>query len=90
MQDSEEPVVLADVPSEIEAQLIVAALAEEGVEAFKAGGTVSDFRVGAPGHVQVLVRPEDLERAEEAFSHLRDDAGEINWAEINADNQEGA
>ena len=82
MQDHEEPVVLADLTQEIEAQLIVAALEAEGIEAFKAGGAVSDLRVGVPGHVQVLVRPEDLARAQEAFSHLHDEEGQIDWTQI--------
>jgi hypothetical protein len=88
MQDNEEPVVLADLPGEVEAQLIVAALEEEGIEAFKAGGAVSDFKVGVAGHVQVLVRPEDLDRAKEAFSHLRDDEGEINWSQVDVGKSE--
>lgn len=82
MQDNEEPVILADLNSETEAAMIVAALAEEGIEAFKAGGPVSDFKVGVPGHVQVLVRPEDLGRAREAFAHLKDEQGEIDWSQI--------
>lgn len=88
MQDNEEPVVLVDLNSEAEAFMIVAALAEEGIEAFKAGGPVSDFKVGVPGHVQVLVRPEDLERARDAFSHLRDEEGEIDWSRIDVGKSE--
>lgn len=82
MQDNEEPVILADLNSETEAAMIVAALAEEGIEAFKSGGPVSDFKVGVPGHVQVLVRPEDLDRAREAFAHLKDEQGEIDWSQV--------
>lgn len=82
MQNNEEPVILVDLNSETEAAMIVAALAEEGIEAFKAGGPVSDFKVGVPGHVQVLVRPEDLGRAREAFAHLKDEQGEIDWSQI--------
>jgi hypothetical protein len=82
MQDNEEPVVLTDVNSETEAAMIVAALAEEGIEAFKSGGPVSDFKVGIPGHVQVLVRPEDIDRALDAFSHLKDEDGEIDWSQV--------
>jgi hypothetical protein len=88
MEDHEEPAILAEVPAEIEAQLIVAALEAEGIEAFKSGGYASDFRVLVPGHIKILVRPEDLDRAKEAFAHLRDDDGEINWSDINAGNQE--
>lgn len=82
MQNNEEPVILVDLNSETEAAMIVAALAEEGIEAFKAGGPVSDFKVGVPGHVQVLVRPEDLGRAREAFAHLKDEQGEIDWSQV--------
>lgn len=82
MQNNEEPVILVDLNSETEAAMIVAALAEEGIEAFKSGGPVSDFKVGVPGHVQVLVRPEDLDRAREAFAHLKDEQGEIDWSQI--------
>lgn len=88
MTDNEEPIVLADLSSEIEAQLIVAALEDEGIKAFKAGGAVSDFKLGVPGHVQVLVRPEDLARAKAAFAHLQDDEGDVNWANIDVGRSE--
>lgn len=88
MQNNEEPVVLADLNSEAEASMIIAALAEEGIDAFKAGGAVSDFKLGVAGHVQVLVRPEDLDRARDAFSHLRDDEGEIDWSQVDVGKSE--
>jgi hypothetical protein len=88
MQDNEEPVVLADLNSEAEAVMIVAALAEEGIEAFKSGGPVADFKVGIPGHVQVLVRPEDVNRARAAFAHLKDEEGDIDWSQVDVGRSE--
>ena len=56
-------VLLAVVPSELEASLIVAALEGDGIVAQASGGMASGFRAEAPGGVRILVRASDRERA---------------------------
>ena len=58
-----EPVNVAHAANEIEAALIVASLADEGIHAEAVGGLTSGFRAEAPGDVTIIVRGEDAERA---------------------------
>lgn len=61
------PMVLTTVPTEVQAEMIVAALAGRGVEARTEGGLTGGFRAEAPGRVQVIVRQADLEQAQNAL-----------------------
>ncbi|MBX3439077.1 MAG: hypothetical protein KF861_16425 [Planctomycetaceae bacterium] len=88
MQPDADLVVLATVPHEIEAQLIVDALKERGITAHQTGGTVSDFRVGVPEEVVIYVRPEDRDRALVAYAEARESAEEIDWSQVSADEPE--
>lgn len=63
--------VLARVRTEVEATLIVEALAERDIMARAVGGFTSSFRAEAPGDVSVLVRPGDLARARIALDAVR-------------------
>ncbi len=65
--DPNQPVVLMWAPTETEAAIIVAALANHGVLAHATGALTSGFRAEAPGGVQILVRQDDLERARDAL-----------------------
>jgi len=51
------------VPTEVEATILVARLAEVGIEAWIEGGLAAGFRAEAPGGARVLVHRRDLERA---------------------------
>lgn len=59
-----EPVNVAHAANEIEAALIVASLANEGIHAEAVGGLTSGLRAEAPGDVTIIVRGEDAERAQ--------------------------
>ena len=66
MTDSknQDPVVLALMPSEPQAAILVAALEGEGIRAEMSGTLTSGFRADAPGDVKILVMPEDVQRAQ--------------------------
>ncbi len=74
--------VLSITAREYEAQLIVDALLEKGIHAEKSGGAASDFKVGVPGQVEILVETADLERATIAYAELRDEAEHIDWSQV--------
>ena len=65
--------VLARVPTEAEASLIVQTLADRGISAKAIGGFTSGFKAEAPGDVSVLVRRGDLRRAESILAAVRQD-----------------
>lgn len=54
---------LISVPTEQEAAIIVASLAEEGIGARTLGDFISTYRIGFPGPVQVMVRSDELPEA---------------------------
>lgn len=83
MQPEADLVVLLSVPREVEAQLIVAALEENGIDAHQAGGAISGFKVGVPGEVLVYVKAEDRERAAAALAAIQDEADHIDWSKVN-------
>lgn len=64
---SERPVVLATVGTEMLASVIVARLESEGIPAELSGGITLGFQPEAKGGVQILVRPEDEQRAREVM-----------------------
>jgi hypothetical protein len=70
MDDQDSPAILRTVPTEAEAQLIVAALGRRGIDAWTTGELTSAFRAEAPGGVRVLVRQGELEQAEEVLSEI--------------------
>ena len=66
--------VLTAVPTEVMAELIVAALRGRGVEARAEGGLTGGFRAEAPGRVKVIVRQADLELAREALRTIEEES----------------
>ena len=61
--DPNQVVVLTAVPTEAQAEMIVAALEARGLQARTTGALTSGLRAGAPGGVEVIVRQADLEQA---------------------------
>jgi hypothetical protein len=74
--------LLTSTPTEVEASIIVAALAEEGIRATMTGQYTAGFRAEAPGWVQVLVADEDLPRAKEVLEEVRHANADIDWTQI--------
>lgn len=64
------PETLLSVPNDLEAAMIVSALAAHDVDATTAGEYTSGFRAEAPGDVKILVRRCDLERARRVLHEL--------------------
>ena len=61
--DPTQVVVLTAVPTEAQAEMIVAALEARGLQARTTVALTSGLRAGAPGGVQVVVPQADLEQA---------------------------
>ena len=71
--DPNNPAVVKSVTSDVEAAVIVNALAAHGIEASTTGGFTSGFRAEAPGDIDVVVRQSDLERAKQILEEIRDE-----------------
>ena len=70
--ESNDLVVLQSVPSEGQANLIVAALERAGIQAAIEGALTAAFRAEAPGEVKIIVRKNDLEKAKAALELSKD------------------
>ncbi len=74
--DPNQPVVVGDFATELEASFIVSALDVAGVPAWVTGQITAGFRAEAPGRVRVLVRASDAEKAREALIEHEKDLSE--------------
>lgn len=75
-------VVLAIVPSELEAELILGALEERGIRAEKAGQLTAGFRAEAPGGVRILVQQQDAGPALAALREYQKAKSDIDWSKV--------
>lgn len=80
--DPDSPELLVSVPTEFEASAIVAALAEQGIEATMTGGFTAGFLAEAPGDVAVAVKQEDLEKAKIALVNIHKENENIDWDNV--------
>jgi len=80
--DDEELAVAANVPGDVEAEVIVEVLMDNGIQAAASGGPAASFRVGAPGRVQVLVHQDDLQRAKEIVTEASHAGERIDWSQV--------
>ena len=74
--------VLIRVPTEMEAALVVGALAERGLKAEAVGGYTAGFRAEAPGDVAVLVRSEDVAEGRRILAELRQQLADVDWSQV--------
>ena len=72
-EDADNVVVLTTVFKELEAELIVAALHGQGVQAMVEGGLSGSMRTDAPGCVKVLVKQGDLAKAQEILREMEEE-----------------
>ena len=72
----DEPVLVANAPSEPVAAIWVSHLEAEGIEADTAGSLTSGFRAEAPGGVQIYVHATDAARAREVLQQVPSDPDE--------------
>jgi hypothetical protein len=75
-------VVLAVVPTELEAELILEALEAEGIHAEQAGQLTAGFRAEAPGGVRILVRTGDASRGLSALRRFQQERSAIDWSKV--------
>lgn len=81
-------VTLTIVNLEAHAEMIVAALRDEGVDAYAVGGLTGGFRAEAPGSVKVMVAEQDHERAGEALERIQREAADIDWSQVDVGDPE--
>ena len=81
--DPKNPETLLTVPNEIEAAIIIGALAEYGIESVAVGAYTSAFRAesGYTG-VGVTVRHADIESAKLALEEIKEGQTEIDWSTV--------
>jgi len=82
MADERNIVRLASVPTEREAALLVAMLEEKGIKSTMSDQSTAEFRVGAPGWVQILVFEDDFPRAREIIEAVDAGDSEVDWSRI--------
>ncbi len=67
-----ETAVLTKTPTEWEAQLIANVLDENNIKVSLEGTRTSAFQAEAPGEVRIVVREEDLKKAERLLERYRE------------------
>ena len=82
--DPNSPERLTAVPSDIQAAVIVNALADRGIQATVTGSYTSGFRAEAPGWVSIVVRRMDLDSAKQALAELQPGSNDADWPESDA------
>jgi hypothetical protein len=81
-EDPNNPVLLTEVPTQVEATAIKTALTGFDVEATTTGGYTSGFQAEAPGWVRVLVRDSDLDRAKVALAEIKKEMADFDWSQV--------
>jgi hypothetical protein len=81
-EDPNIPVLLTEVPTQVEATAIKTALTGFDVEATTTGGYTSGFQAEAPGWVRVLVRDSDLDRAKVALAEIKKEMADFDWSQV--------
>ena len=71
--DPNNPETLLSVPTEVEAAVIVNALAERGIHAFALGGNTAGFAWESPGLVNVVVKWADVAQARKALAEIEEE-----------------
>ncbi len=80
--DPNNPEVLTSVRTDVEAAVIVSALAACGIQASTTGSYTAGFRAEAPGYVNVIVKCEDLDRARQALAEIEQDQTDVDWSQV--------
>ena len=74
--------VVTSLTNEMEATVIVNALADHGIRAEAVGGFTAGFKAEAPGEVSVVVGQADAARARKALAEIRREFSEIDWSMV--------
>lgn len=79
---------LIKVTSEVEAAILVAALAEHQIKAVSTGALTAGFRAEAPGMVSIMVEEDDLAIAQTALQQVQQGQSEIDWSQVDVGDAE--
>lgn len=83
MSESNEPVVLTEVTTEVEAAVLQQLLGDAGIKSVYNGAAISGFAAEAPAMVRLLVDKADRERARKLLAERREkDATLIDWSSV--------
>ena len=74
--------VWAQFPGEVGASIIANALEAEGVTSALTGVNTASYFTGVPGLVGVMVRREDVERAQQILDELRNSESTTDWENL--------
>ncbi len=86
--DNSETIVLAVVPTELEAELILEALEERSIRAEAAGQLTAGYKAEAPGGVRILVRREDAARGLQAMQVFQTERSHLDWSQVDIGERE--
>lgn len=78
----ENVVCLTTRPNEAEAAIVVAALAERGIEATMGGAQAAQLLPGAFEEVEIFVLQTDLPRAQHILEVLDEDRTDVDWSQV--------
>ncbi|MEX2287472.1 MAG: DUF2007 domain-containing protein [Planctomycetaceae bacterium] len=82
MNERQNLAVVAAVPTEPEATLIVGELTQRGIRAVTDGVYTAGHWAIAPGVVRVLVNKDDLDRAKEVMAAMHTERDNIDWSQV--------
>ncbi len=82
MDNQDKLITLVRINDEIQASLVVAALAESGILATATGGFTAGFRAEAPGYVDVVVSDKDLPRARQVLASIEMEQQPVDWSQV--------
>ena len=88
MTNPDDVEVLASVPTEAEAAMLVAALKHDAIEAVAEGALTSALRAEVPGEVRILVHTGDLDRAQAVLTEFQQGHVDIDWSKVDLGEQE--
>ena len=80
--------VLTAVATEVEAAMIVDALKDEGIDASAEGGLTAGLRAEVPGDVRVIVRHEDIDKAQKVLAEYEKGQTDIDWSQVDLDDSQ--
>lgn len=77
----EQTAKLTSVPSETEAAIVIAALADNGIRA-ESDEYTSGLRAGAWNWVDIMVPAQELAKAQEILAKVQEENDHINWSQV--------
>jgi len=82
VHDANNPEILTHCANGLMARALVAALADQGIQATTTGDFTAGFLAEAPGTVQVVVKRKDLPRAQQVMDEADADTTQIDWSQV--------